>query len=140
MTTTGGVSNQVKHGVQEVAPGESLVQPFEKFDVSVGDESGNEITLTITKKGGSETLEAVTRIEFWFAATAKGAPDASGNTYTLVTGTAVTAVTANAHYVALSNSSGVLAVKLGVSGAATRHLVLVLPDGQLQNEEFDFAA
>ena len=93
---------------------------------------GNSITTTIQVYDKQDALARHTLLRVWYAATANGVPDATGNTVTAAgTGAIIETVTANAQYIVETNSSGVVTMANVVAGAATRYLNVALPDGEV---------
>lgn len=100
--------------------------PVVYWDVTAGAEGTNKRRITLQAKDRvNNPWKERFVCEFWLATASGGSPSATGNTYALVTGTLLQAVTANAHYRVLSDANGVVAFDLTIAGAATRYVATV---------------
>ena len=96
-----------------------------QLTITAGTEATDARTITI-----QSSLAQRFRVRLWIATADYGSPDATGNTYALVTGTALATRTANADYEVISDASGTVAFTLNISGAATRY-ILAEVDGRI---------
>lgn len=127
--------------LREIDDGGTELLPKLNVSVSAAAESEDAIVITLQMKDMQDNLARSSLIEFWVGTTSRGAPSATSNTVTVSTGTTIQTLTSNAHYRVMSNTSGVVAFSLGVSGAATRYIMTVCPDGTvLPSSAVTFAA
>lgn len=104
--------------------GRAMFRPVGGLAITASAESANGRTVTIT--GGPYRQ----RIRVWIATADFGSPDATGNTFALVTGTQLAQVVANADYTLITDGTGVAAFTITIAGAATRY-VLAEVDGRI---------
>ena len=78
-------------------------------------------------------------LRFWVDDTEYGAPDATGNTVSVTTGTIARTLTANGDYEVISNASGTVVFDLTVAGDATRWIMAEI-DGVIGTDELTFTA
>lgn len=99
--------------------------------LSGGAEAGDVIRVTVQARdaAGNALAERVL-VRLWLAGSALGAPSATGNSVSVVTGTTYAVEVANAAYKIISDAAGVVAVDIAVSGAATRHVMAEI-DGRI---------
>ncbi|HOD79947.1 MAG: hypothetical protein BWX88_02768 [Planctomycetes bacterium ADurb.Bin126] len=115
--------------------GRAVFAPVGLATVTFGAEAADVIRVTVTTG-----LAQRQRVRLWIAAADYGTPDATGNTYTLVTGTALATRTANADYEVISDASGIAAFDLEVSGAASRYVLAEIDGRIVSSGEITFAA
>ncbi|MEN6535162.1 MAG: hypothetical protein ABFD89_15975 [Bryobacteraceae bacterium] len=77
----------------------------------------------VVKTGSGAALTEAALVRVWIAATDKGAPSATDNTVAVTTGTTVQAITANAHYLVLSDATGNIALTVTVAGSGDRYVM-----------------
>ncbi len=104
--------------------GSLFVRPTDGLAVTAGTETADEITITVQ----GATARQIARV--WVAAADFGAPDATGNTVSIDTGTIYETETANAAYKVISDATGAIALGITVTGAATRYVMAEI-DGQI---------
>ena len=87
------------------------------------------ITLQL-RDAQSNTLAARALLRIWIATADFGAPSATGNTVTVTAGTTYSAEIANAAYQLITDASGAAAIKINITGSATRYILAEL-DGRV---------
>lgn len=101
--------------------------------VTAGAEANDKRTVTVQARDAADNaLAGRFLIHFWIAAADYGAPDATGNTVSVTTGTTCQTLTANANYAVVSDANGKILFDLTISGAATR-FVLAEIDGRVHS-------
>jgi hypothetical protein len=105
-----------------VAPAE-LQDRLPAIDVTAGEETSDTRTVTcrLVDAAGNDLAERF-RVRLWVSTSETGAPDATGNTLSVVTGTQLREITADADVEIISDAAGTVAVDLTVSGAASRYV------------------
>lgn len=101
--------------VQDLLPNLSITAGAENADV-------RRITIQACDAANNDLAERLL-IRLWVATSDFGAPNATGNTYALVTGTAYATETANAAYKVISDANGKVEFDLTIAGAATRYVM-----------------
>lgn len=109
----------------------SLVEPTPSVAYTVGAEDANarRFTIQVTDNLPPNHRQQWTGrrpVLVYITATEDGNPSATGNTFALVKGTVLLTLTANAAYLILSDTDGIVEFDLTVSGAANR-VVHALP-------------
>jgi len=101
------------------------------LNVTSGGEVGDTHTVTIQARDFSDNNTAERfLVRVWVDDAEYGAPDATGNTVTVTTGTIYETRTANADYLIVSDANGTVVITLTVSGAATRYVMAEI-DGRV---------
>jgi len=111
------------------------------LNITAGAESSDTRAVTIqARDAGDNNLAQRVLVRLWIDDAEYGAPDATGNTVGVTTGTTIEAITANAYYVVESDASGTVVFDLTVSGAASRYVMAEI-DGRIYSSgELTFAA
>jgi len=104
--------------------GRAVFQFAGGLTLAAGAETADQRTITI--QGGPWPQ----RLRVWIATSDYGAPNASGNTVAVSTGTTLREITANADYEIITGASGTAAIDVTVSGAASRY-IMVETDGRI---------
>jgi len=112
------------------------------LNLSAGDEDGAD-TRVITiqaRDAGLNALQQRVCARVWIATSDHGAPDATGNTVAVDTGTAVQTITANAHLLIESDATGKIEVSITVAGAASRYVMAEIDGRVYTSGEITWAA
>jgi hypothetical protein len=80
-------------------------------------------TIVVTD-GEGNAITAPALVDVWFAATDMAAPSATGNTVAIGSGTLVQTVAANGHIRILTTAAGAAEVRVTLSGAADRYVMV----------------
>ncbi|HUX01009.1 MAG TPA: hypothetical protein VMY35_08515 [Phycisphaerae bacterium] len=111
------------------------------LNITAGAEAADKRTITIqARDAGSNDLAERVLVRVWIAAADYGAPDATGNTVAVETGTQIEAVTANAYYVIESDAGGTVAIGVTVAGAASRYIMAEIDGRVYSSGEVTWAA
>jgi len=123
---------QAKDGGITVAKLASAVQDLlPNLNITSGGEVGDTHTVTIQARDAADNnLAERFLIQLWVDDAEYGAPDATGNTVAVTTGTTCETVTVNAHYTVISDANGKVIITLAVAGDATRY-VMAEVDGRI---------
>ena len=101
------------------------------LNITSGGEVGDTHTVTIQARDAAENnLAQRFLVRLWVDDAEYGAPDATGNTVAVTTGTTYETETANAAYKVVSDASGTVIITLVVAGDATRY-VMAEVDGRI---------
>ena len=112
----------------------SAFQVVGGLTIAAGAESADKRTVTIQAGPWRQ------KVRLWIATSDYGAPSAAGNTVSVVTGTTLETVLANADYEVISDAAGTVEVDVTISGAASRY-VLAEVDGRIYSSgEITWAA
>ena len=134
---TGRAVHNVCHGISAA----DLQDRTPYLTVTAGAEAGDKIQVTIqAKDAGGNNLAQRMLARVWAAATEYAAPDATGNTVSIDTGTPIQEVTADAHHLVLSDAGGTIVYGLTVSGAATRYVMAEIDGRVYSSGAITFAA
>ena len=116
---------------------EDLQDALPAVTISAGDEIADKriFSIQLTDADGN-ALAARALVRVWISDADYGAPDATGNTVTIDTGTEYAEELANAAYRVISNAAGLIEVGVAISGAASRYCLaeiegLVVSSGQI---------
>lgn len=111
------------------------------LSITAGAEASDIRAVTVQAKDAAEIdLAQRLLIRVWIAGSEGGAPDATGNTATVTTGTAIESKTANADYHLISDTNGKIVFNLEIAGAASRY-VMAEVDGRIYSSgQLDWAA
>ncbi|MBP7430720.1 MAG: hypothetical protein KBC05_14900 [Candidatus Hydrogenedentes bacterium] len=93
--------------------------------------------IAVTDGAGAAIAEAAL-VRVWISTTDGGAPSATDNTVAVTTGTSIQAVTANAHYLILTDATGDAAITVTVAGAGDRY-VMVECGGRVASAKLEIA-
>ncbi len=114
--------------------GTLFVRPVCGITVTAGSEIANKITATVQ----GATARQIARV--WIATADFGAPDATGNTVSVDTGTIYETDTDNAAYKVISDAAGKVELGITISGAATRYVCAEI-DGRIYSSgQIDWSA
>jgi hypothetical protein len=145
-TLTDGSNADALH-VHEISAAEladALADMIPQVDITASAEgatTADTIDLTVQlQDAAGNSLAARGLCRVWFAATEYAVPDATDNTASVDTGTAIETVTANAEYRVLSDATGLIEMSLAVSGSATRYLMVELGGIVYSSGALTFAA
>jgi len=118
--------------VQDVIP---------NLNVTAGAEAADKRTITVQARDAADNnLAQRVLVRVWIAATEYAAPDATGNTVAVETGTTYETETANAAYKVISDANGTVAIGVTISGAASRYIMAEI-DGRIYSSgQVDWAA
>ena len=134
---TGRAVHNVCHGVSAA----DLQDRLPYLTLTAGAEAADKIQVTIQAvDSGDNNLAQRMLSRVWVAQTEYAAPDATGNTVAVDTGTPMQAVVANAHYLVESDASGTIVFGLTVSGAATRYVMAEIDGRVYSSGAITFAA
>lgn len=78
-------------------------------------------------------------LKLWVSATEHGAPSGTNNTVAVETGTIVQQVTANAQYLILTDDEGHAEVRVTLSGAADRFVMVAIGDRVVASPKLEIA-
>jgi hypothetical protein len=107
----------------------------------------DEAAQTVTLRGDAEVqvtdldgdpIEEAALVRVWISATDLGAPSATNNTVAVEDGVIIQAVTANAHYLVLTDATGAAEIRVTVSGAGDRY-VMVEHGGHVVSTKLEIA-
>jgi len=94
------------------------------LSITAAAEGANARRVSIQATGPSgASLSGYFRVRLWIATSNYGAPSAADNTFGLVAGTQLRALTADADYEIISTSAGLVQFDLTIAGAATRYIL-----------------
>lgn len=79
-------------------------------------------------------------VDLWITTAADGAPSATGNTVSVITGTTMQVYTANAAYRILTDDTGLAAITITIAGAATRFVYATIGGEAFASPELTWAA
>ncbi len=119
----------------------ALQDDIPDLNVTFGAEAGDEIVVTVQARDATDTnLAEVMAVRVWVATSDFGAPDATGNTVAIDTGTILQTITADAFYELITDAAGKVEVGITISGAATRYVMAEI-DGRIYSSgEITWAA
>lgn len=120
----------------------NVVDCIPDLNVTFGAEAADEITVTIQARDGADnSLAERLLVRVWVSTTDFGAADATGNTVSVDTGTAMGVNdSANEYYEVISDASGTVEIGITVSGAATRYVMAELDGRVYSSGQIDWAA
>jgi len=121
--------------------GDSLHVHAPNLKLTAAAEDADERVITIQCVDANDTnLSGRHLVRVWIATSDYGAPDATGNTVSVDTGTTYETETANAAYKIISDATGKVDVGITISGAATRYIMAEI-DGRIYSSgQVDWAA
>ena len=101
------------------------------LNITSGGEVGDVHTVTVQARDavGNDLAERVLA-RVWVDDAEYGAPDATGNTVAITTGTQMRQITANGDYEIISDAGGTIVITLTVAGDATRYVMAEI-DGRI---------
>jgi len=101
------------------------------LSITSGGEVGDTHTVTIQgRDAANNNLAGRLLARVWVDDAEYGAPDATGNTVAITTGTQMRQITANGDYEIISDANGTIVITLSVSGDATRYVMAEI-DGRI---------
>lgn len=130
----GGISGYYEIGDITDYRGRAMLQAVGIPTVTAAAEGSDIRRITVTG------LAARQVVRVWLATADYGAPSAAGNTVTLITGTQIRELTANADYEVLSDAAGVVAIDVVIAGAATRYCIACINGLPVSSGQLDWAA
>jgi len=111
------------------------------LNITAGAESADKRTITVQARDAADNnLAERFLVRVWIAAANFGAPDATGNTVAVETGTTYETETANAAYKVISDGSGTVAIGVTISGAASRCIMAEIDGRIYSSSQVDWAA
>ncbi len=106
--------------------------------ISAADEDGgSKRTITIQAAGGG-SLAGRFQIRVWLAQAAHGAPDATGNTVAIETGTTLQTFTPDADYELMTDATGKVEIGVTIAGVDSRFVMASIDGRVVASEQLDW--
>ena len=114
----------------------AIVEPH--FTATVEATNAREVSIQLQDRLGRNVVGRWP-IDLWITTVVDGAPDATGNTVLVLTGTQLSEYTANAAYRLLTDETGLAKVRITIVGTATRYVYATAGGESLNSGALDWA-